>query len=552
MNIKPQITVLLINIYALAAAADQTLSHCPAILQQNIMPPSLTEVSKFNAPKEKRLTLEQRQAALINILKDLENANIPVSSSALRQNSSTELKEIVKKHLGYEMVGTSLYFAIRNSFGKDAKAFSKALELAGVSGEAVPVPAKERKVKVQQTKPENIFAVEESAKVSPLSQLFENPGAYVRRQLGQPRAVTYNVEQLKLIFGIRDKIRKNGFDQLPENVRSEIVAGARERKKTEDLASLSYRDIIPDELMRAQIDSAGRARLTKEEAEILTVMSGKIFTENQEIVMAHFEKIAVKEFILLAEAYARKQGKYNLNSDANDILQDGLVGLLKAIRDFDAERGFLFSTVVHPYVKNEITKGRVLDSRIQALDVNQVSTVTKLKHVKNYLISLNSGRSVSIEAIVAEYNKRFPSATPMVPTTAKNYLERAQLANVASIDAIAVEGERDSFDIPHYNEPYSAKVEIQKIELITELLEFAQLNHVEKQVLLQRFGLPYDVNLQFDPKLEAEGKSRDEMSPHFKLSGERLRQLENIALNKIRDVIQKNPKRYQELREALH
>jgi len=200
-----------------------------------------------------------------------------------------------------------------------------------------------------------------------------------------------------------------------------------------------------------------------------------------------------------------------------DLIQDGNVGLIKAVDRFDPNKGFKFSTFAIWWIRQEIARSIGNFSRTIRLPIYMGENLKKVTAVVESL-SLKLGREPTIE----EISKK----TRLSTTKIKEIIECQRIQTIASLDIKL--GEKDDTYLEEFITDETKEIENTYIEenMKTELLSLldrVNLNKNEKFVLDKRFGLSDGI-----------GKTLDEIGKMLGLTRERIRQIEAKAIAKIR------------------
>ncbi len=272
-----------------------------------------------------------------------------------------------------------------------------------------------------------------------------------------------------------------------------------------------------DDPVRMYLKEIGKIPLLKPHEEI---EYAKRMMEGDEIAKQRLVEANLRLVVSIAKRYVGR-GMLFL-----DLIQEGNLGLIKAVEKFDYERGFKFSTYATWWIRQAITRAIADQARTIRIPVHMVETINKLIRVSRQLLQ-ELGRDPKPEEIAKEMD--------MSEEKVREIMKIAQ-------DPVSLEtpiGEEEDSHLGDFipDEDALAPAEAAAYSLLKDQIEevLGSLNEREQKVLKLRFGLE-----------DGRARTLEEVGKEFDVTRERIRQIEAKALRKLR-----HPSRSKKLRDYL-
>ena len=327
-----------------------------------------------------------------------------------------------------------------------------------------------------------------------------------------------NPAQMEKVFDAMEKI---GIDLLNDDFNDEPsdedLAEVENLNIEEAFDDNSFEGINLDDPVRMYLREIGRIPLLSYEKE--TELAQRVLEEDEE-AKRELAEANLRLVVSIAKKYVGR-GMLFL-----DLIQEGNMGLIKAVEKFDYTKGFKFSTYATWWIRQSITRAIADQARTIRIPVHMVETINRLIRTSRHLLQ-QIGREPTPEELAKELDMSVEKV--------------AEIQKIAQ-DPVSLEtpiGEEDDSHLGDFiqDDDTPAPQDVAAYTLLKEQLDevMSTLTPREAKVLRLRFGLD-------------DGKARtlEEVGKEFDVTRERIRQIEAKALRKLR-----HPSRSKKLKDYM-
>ena len=281
--------------------------------------------------------------------------------------------------------------------------------------------------------------------------------------------------------------------------------------------ALSTDGITIDDPVKIYLKEIGRVPLLSPEEEIELAMRKN---QGDQFARKRLSEANLRLVVSIAKRYVGRGMQFL------DLIQEGNMGLIKAVEKFDYRKGYKFSTYATWWIRQAITRAIADQARTIRIPVHMVETITKVKKVSSQLLHKN-GHEPSVEEVAEELGMQ---------------VDRVREIIRISQDPVSLEtpiGEEEDSHLGDFipDELAPAPAEVASLSLLKEQLDevLGTLTDREEKVLRLRFGLE-----------DGRPRTLEEVGQRFQVTRERIRQIEAKALRKLR-----HPSRSKKLKDFL-
>ena len=367
--------------------------------------------------------------------------------------------------------------------------------------------ANNKKAKKNETKTDNAnkeTKEETTKKVKDIVEKAKEKGKITYGELATELG-DINPEQIDKVFDAFEEmgvdVLKDDFDEEPDVEELEKV----EDIKVEDINTMNFDGINIDDPVRMYLREIGKIPLLSFDEEL--ELAKRVINGDEEAK----QKLAESNLRLVVSIAKKYVGRGMLFLD---LIQEGNMGLIKAVEKFDYTKGYKFSTYATWWIRQAITRSIADQARTIRVPVHMVETINKMNRVGRHFLQ-EHGREATNEELAKEM---------------ETSVEKIREAKKAAQDPISLEtpiGEKEDSHLGDFIEdqktasPEDEAAATMRREQIHQLLE--TLTEREKGVIALRYGID-----------DGTQRTLEEVGKYFGVTRERIRQIEGKALKKLK------------------
>ncbi|MGC9599569.1 MAG: sigma-70 family RNA polymerase sigma factor [Minisyncoccia bacterium] len=311
-------------------------------------------------------------------------------------------------------------------------------------------------------------------------------------------------DSVELLDEIYDRLEKAGIKVIETSALIDFSKDEGEKNIDE---SLAFEGDVPDAVQMYLKEIGKTPLLSKDEERELAKRAEKGDEEARQKLM----KANLRLVVSIAKRYVNRTPHLSIL----DLIQEGNIGLSRAVEKFDYRRGFKFSTYATWWIRQAITRALADQSRTVRIPVHMVETISKYTQVRRQLIQ-ELGRDPLAEEIAAEMG---------IDVDRVRHIQKIS-QEVLSIETPIGDEEDSTLSdfIPDERNATPSQLTARAMlrDLIREIM--VDLTEREQQILKMRFGLDDGIS-----------HTLEEVGRAFGVTRERIRQIEAKALEKIRE-----------------
>lgn len=296
-----------------------------------------------------------------------------------------------------------------------------------------------------------------------------------------------------------EEAKKKKKEEEEEKEEEEVV----DKKQARKQANLKE---IANDSVRMYLSEIGRVELLTADEEIKLA---KRIEKGDPVAKQKLAEANLRLVVSIAKKYIGRGLSFL------DLIQEGNIGLFRAVEKFDPQRGFKFSTYATWWIRQAITRAIADQARTIRIPVHMVETINKLTHTQRQLLQ-ELGREPTVDELASEMNMDIKKV--------RHILKISQ--DIISLEApVGAEEDSKLGDFIEDDEAVSPSESTNR-KLIKENIHgmLQYLSPREQKIIRMRFGLDDGI-----------GHTLEEVGREFGVTRERIRQIEAKILQKLRD-----------------
>ncbi len=354
-------------------------------------------------------------------------------------------------------------------------------------------------------------------------RLNDDRNAEILEQLTKRNKLLQGLEGKLLRLALANKIKRDDF--LAEYVGNEINRNwVKKMAKSKNTAWVNFVKKHESDILKIQEDITAIAMETGQPTAEYKKVVELVSHGQKEAANAKREMIEAN--LRLVIKFAKKSSNRGLGLDFSDLVQDGNIGLMKAVDKFDYRLGNKFSTYATNWIQQGISRSIADQARTIRIPVHMIDNIHKIQRASRQFMH-KYGRNPTAEEL---------SKIIYLPVDKIHKAMKVNLKPISLEAPVGTEDDSSRIEIiadETAKNPFTSAAQKNLRKIVTQIL--SELDPKEETVLRQRFGMSTNKT-----------STLEEVGEYIGVTRERIRQIEQKALNKL-----KHPTRARKLRSFL-